>query len=206
MALTLTEYDLPDAFLFNESSEGFIVWQPERSLIVLGQSNTIESSVFSENAINDNIPVTRRPSGGEAVLLTPLTIAFTVSKSFSASVHFRDFFRTVNKMVIECLGEKGIADLGFKGISDITIGNKKILGSSMRNTHGSLIYQAVLNVSEDPALFEKYLRHPRREPDYRSGRSHSEFVTSLKAEGYNFAPGEVTGAIERKLQEYLNEQ
>jgi lipoate-protein ligase A len=76
----------------------------------------------------------------------------------------------------------------------------------MRNTHGSLIYQAVLNVSEDPILFEKYLRHPRREPDYRSGRSHSEFVTSLKAEGYNFAPGELIGAIEGKLHEYLHEK
>jgi len=43
----------------------------------------------------------------------------------------------------------------------------------------------VLNISEDPGIFERYLRHPRREPDYRQSRKHSDFVTSLKKEGYN---------------------
>ena len=74
----------------------------------------------------------------------------------------------------------------------------------MRNTHGCLIYHAVLNVSEDPGLFEKYLRHPGREPGYRTGRSHSEFVTSLKAEGYDLKPGVLIPALEEKLHEYLS--
>jgi len=206
MNVTLIPYDLPDAILFSNATDDCIVWQPERQCLVLGQSNTPENSLIIENVAGDNIPVTKRPSGGEAVMLTPATIAFTVSKVFNTPVHFRDFFRMVNNIVIDCLADLGVRDLGSKGISDITIGNRKILGSSMRNTHGCLIYHAVLNVSEDPDLFEKYLRHPKREPDYRTGRSHAEFVTSLKAEGYDLTPGEIMPAIERKMKEYLQKQ
>ena len=206
MALSVRPYDLEDAYLFSGDDEGYLVWQPGEFYIVLGQSNFPENSLVTENVFSDNIPVTKRPSGGEAVILTPSTIAFTVSKSFSGTMHFRDFFHTVNSLVIDCLADLGVAELGSKGISDITIGNKKILGSSMRNTHGHLIYHAVLNVSEDPGLFEKYLRHPKREPDYRTGRSHSEFVTSLKAEGYDLTPEVLIPALEGKLHEYLQGQ
>jgi lipoate-protein ligase A len=204
MALSVRPYDLEDAYLFGQSGDGYLVWQPGEYQIVLGQSNTAENSLITENVIRDSVPVTKRPSGGEAVILTPSTIAFTVSKAFSVSVPFRDFFRTVNSLVIDCLADLGVANLSSNGISDITIGNKKILGSSMRNTHGCLIYHAVLNVSEDPGLFEKYLRHPGREPGYRTGRSHSEFVTSLKAEGYDLKPGVLIPALEEKLHEYLS--
>ena len=203
MALSVRPYDLEDAFLFRGNGNGYLVWQPGECQIVLGQSNTAENSLIAENVIRDNVPVTKRPSGGEAVILTPSTIAFTVSKAFSVPVQFRDFFRTVNSLVIDCLAGLGVEALGSRGISDIVIGNKKILGSSMRNTHGCLIYHAVLNVSEDPSLFEKYLRHPKREPDYRTGRSHSEFVTSLRAEGYDITPEILIPALERKLHNYL---
>ncbi|MCK7539718.1 MAG: hypothetical protein MZV63_56820 [Marinilabiliales bacterium] len=46
-----------------------------------------------------------------------------------------------------------------------------------------LVYHAVLNLGEGTDVFERYLRHPRREPDYRQGRLHSEFVTSLEGGG-----------------------
>lgn len=203
MALSVRPYDLEDVCLFKGDRDGYHVWQPDECCIVLGHSNTGEKSLIAENVIRDNIPVTRRLSGGETVMLTPSTIAFTISKSFQVPVHFREFFRTVNSMVIGCLSELGVADLGLNGISDITIGNRKILGSAMHNTHGSLIYHAVLNVSQDPGLFEKYLLHPRREHCYRSGRIHSDFVTSLKAEGYDLPVDDLIKAIEIKLSGFL---
>lgn len=203
MTITVSPYILPDAFLFAGIGNGHLVWQPETACLVLGQSNSVEKSLIVENVISDGIPVTKRPTGGEAVMLTPLTIVITVARTFSALVHFRDYFRSVNGMIIATLQEFGISGLSMKGISDIALGNKKILGSSMRSTHGRLIYHAVLNVSEDPDLFEKYLRHPCREPIYRTGRSHSEFVTSLKAEGYDIKTEELMASIRNKLDDYL---
>lgn len=199
MAVTLTEYDLPDAFLFSEGTTGILVWHPQETVIVLGQSNSIETSLYTETVAADDIRVTKRPSGGETVILTPATIAFTVARQFPSPIQFTEFFRMVNGVVMEGLAEMGVTGLGSKGISDITIGNRKILGSSMRKVGNKLVYHAVLNLAEDPSLFTRYLRHPRREPDYRAGRKHHDFVTSVANEGYDFTPDELMAMINRQL-------
>ncbi|MHC1732090.1 MAG: hypothetical protein AB9888_08735 [Bacteroidales bacterium] len=199
MALTLSEYDLPDAFLFREGTVGYLVWQPEETVIVLGQSNSIESALYSDAVAKDGLRVTKRPSGGETVILTPSTIAFTVAKRFPVMIPFKEYFKMVNSVVVAGLEELGVSRLGSKGISDITIDNRKILGSSMRKVNDKLVYHAVLNLGENPAIFGRYLRHPRREPDYRAGRSHSEFVTSMADEGYLFTAVEVMTMLDFRL-------
>jgi len=199
MAVTLSEYDLPDAFLFKGSTTGILVWQPQETVIVLGQSNSIETSLSTDTVAADGLRVTKRPSGGETVILTPATVAFTAARHFQVMIPFRDYFMMVNSAVIEGLAEMGVSGLGARGISDITIGNQKILGSSMRKVGDKLVYHAVLNIAEDPVLFSRYLLHPQHEPDYRSGRSHHEFVTSLAAEGYNFTPTEVMAMLTGRL-------
>jgi lipoate-protein ligase A len=203
MTLTLSEYDLPDAFLFREGTAGILVWQPEEAVIVLGQSNSIESSLLTDAVTADGLRVTKRPSGGETVILTPSTIAFTVARKFPVMIRFREYFRMVNSLVVAGLEEMGVSGLGSKGISDITIGNRKILGSSMRKVNDKLVYHAVLNLREDPAIFSRYLRHPQREPDYRAGRNHNEFVTSVAAEGYCLEPGDVMSMLHRRLKEVM---
>lgn len=199
MKVPVVPYDLPDFPLFTAIGDGFLIVHPKEYLLVLGQSNTAEKSLHTDAVIRDGIRVTKRPTGGEAVMLTPKTLVITVARSFPEMIPFRDFFSIVNRSIMDCLSEMGVAGLGSRGISDITIGARKILGSSMRNISNRLVYHAVLNVAEDPELFEKYLRHPVREPDYRAGRSHREFVTSLLAEGYSFTPDELTGALNEKL-------
>jgi lipoate-protein ligase A len=87
--------------------------------------------------------------------------------------------------MLDVLSDLGVKNYGTRGISDITIRDRKILGSSMHRRENRLVYHGVLNISEDPGIFERYLKHPGREPDYRLNRRHGEFVTSLEKEGYN---------------------
>ena len=189
MPLIIKPYDLPDASLFGGSGNGMLVWQPAETIIVLGQSNSPERSLISENVEADNIPVTKRPTGGEAVVLSPEMVVITVARNFNGITSSKEFFREVNSLIIAALCDLGVQDLGSKGISDITIGNRKILGSSMHRRDNRLVYHAVLNTGEDTALFERYLQHPGREPDYRSNRKHGEFVTSLREQGYEIDRG-----------------
>jgi lipoate-protein ligase A len=185
MSVTVIPYDLNDAGLFSGTGDGMLVWQPEGTVVVLGQSNTPERSLITEYIEADNVPVTKRPTGGEAVVLTPRMAVITVAREFREMTSSRDFFKLINGMMLDVLSDLGIKNYGTKGISDITIGNRKILGSSMHRSEKRLVYHAVLNISEDPVIFERYLKHPGREPDYRKSRRHGEFVTSLKNEGYN---------------------
>lgn len=185
MHVEIRPYDLPDAALFSGTGDSMLVWQPSEIIIVLGQSNTPERSLILENVMSDGIPVTRRPTGGEAVILTPRMAVITVAREFADMVRSKDFFMEVNAMILDGLAELGVKNYGTRGISDITIGHRKILGSSMHRSENRLVYHAVLNIANDPSIFERYLRHPSREPDYRRNRPHGEFVTSLKNEGYD---------------------
>ena len=185
MSVTVIPYHLNDAGLFSDNGNGMLVWQPERTMIVLGQSNTPERSLITENVEADNIPVTKRPTGGEAVVLSPLMAVITIAREFREMTASKDFFRVINGMMLDVLADLGVKNYGMKGISDITIGDRKILGSSMHRREKRLVYHAVLNIREDPGIFERYLKHPGREPDYRLNRRHGEFVTSLQNEGYN---------------------
>lgn len=185
MPVEVRPYDLPDAALFGGTGDGMLVWQPAETIIVLGQSNTPERSLILENVVSDGIPVTKRPTGGEAVVLTPQMAVLTVAREFPGLARSRDFFMEVNGMILDMLSDLGVKNYGTRGISDITIGHRKILGSSMHRRENRLVYHAVLNIAEDPSIFEIYLTHPSREPDYRRNRPHGEFVTSLKNEGYN---------------------
>ena len=71
---------------------------------------------------------------------------------------------------------------------------------------GKLFYHAVLNFNEPSTTFQKYLRHPSNEPDYRKGRMHHEFVTSLKETGYpksiHHLKNEITASLSAILSNY----
>lgn len=180
-------YTLPDFAIFHREWEDyrFFTWQPDKIYIIIGTSNKPEQSLNIENVLNDDVPVLKRPSGGEAVILSPntLVIATTIYEDKLRSP--AKYFNTANTKLIYLLEQQGVKNLSLKGISDIATGEKKIAGSSIYRRLNKVFYHAVLNVSESPEIMEKYLTHPHKEPDYRKSRNHKDFVTSLLAEGYN---------------------
>lgn len=178
-------YHLPDAGLLEAGGAyAFLVWQPARTWIIIGRGNKAPDSVHLDLARADGVPVAQRPSGGEAVILTLRTLVVSAVRHTTAQHPSRHYFQSYNQAVIGALAGLGVRDLTLRGISDIALGDRKIAGSSIYRNRERVFYHAVLNVAEDPALMERYLRPPRRQPDYRLGRSHAEFVTSLAAAGY----------------------
>ncbi|NTW32070.1 MAG: hypothetical protein HGB12_05520 [Bacteroidetes bacterium] len=181
MPIEIQEYNLPDIEIFNNprSDFDFIIWQPNKTYLVLGQSNKIEESLFSGNVEIACAPVLKRPSGGETVILTPNTLvisAVIIDKGIKKPHNYFVFF---NNIIINGLLQAGIKNVVPKGISDLTIDNKKISGSSIYHKKDKIFFQSVLNVSESNENIVKYIKHPKREPDYRKGREHKEFITSL---------------------------
>jgi len=195
--MVIKPYDLADAGLLedNTSTYRYMVWQPGFLCIVLGQSNQLDQSVYVERATADNVPVYKRPSGGETVVLSPGTLVVSILKRGDGLRSPKIYFNAYNEKIIKALGGLGVKNLSLNGISDVCIGNQKILGSSIYRNKDRVLYHGVLNRAESVDVIERYLEHPLREPEYRDGRSHKDFVTSLTQQGYQFTGEEIRCAL-----------
>ena len=183
--ITVKSYDLPDFDIMKHQDDFTVkVWRPEQTCLVLGQSNHPETSLIVDSVVKDQIPVYKRPSGGETVILTNKMLVISVAFRVPTLQNPKPYFARVNNGIISALEKQGVRGLNQKGISDIAIYEKKILGSSIYRTTQKMFYHAVLNISENIDTISRYISHPAKEPDYRQGRSHKEFVTSLQEAGY----------------------
>lgn len=183
--LTLHPYKIPDQSLFEQQTSGILVWVPDKTYIILGQRDSIESAVEEEAAIRENAIVMKRPSGGHSVVLTSETVVVSMISYSHSLTAIKPFFYDCNMKIIKALEAQGVKNLSIQGISDIVLNNRKIVGSSMYKGKDFLFFHAVINISERPDYISQFLKHPATEPEYRQKRKHNEFITSIKEQGYD---------------------
>ena len=153
-------------------------------VIVVSRSRDAAREVFLERCAAGHVPVVRRPSGGGAVVLGPGVIAASVVAARADRSAFPDvWFRHFGGALAESLAGLGVAGVRMRGVSDLCLGDRKIAGSSLRLAGGRVLYQVSVLVALDLALLDRYLPVPSRQPSYRRGRPHREFVTTLRAAG-----------------------
>jgi len=170
-------------------------------VVVLSRSRDPGREVFLEKCLSDRVPVVVRPSGGGAVVLAPGVVVASVLRATGPGEQFPEpTFRRFCGAAAEALSACGVAGVRMRGVSDLCLGERKIAGSSIRSWSKAVLFQISLLVAPDLALFERYLRHPSREPDYRRGRSHREFVTSLREAGFAVTVDEVVSALRARLE------
>jgi lipoate-protein ligase A len=161
----------------------FCVWEPKKIRVIMGRGGREEEDVISSNCIRDGIPVIRRRTGGGTVVLSPGVLVFSLACIVEKELVIREYARQVNGLIIEFL--RGIFDADYRedGISDVCIGNRKIMGSGMYRRRNILFFQGSILVDPDLSLMDKYLKPPIKQPEYRNNRTHGDFVTTLKKEG-----------------------
>ena len=86
-----------------------------------------------------------------------------------------------------------------QGTSDLTLGDRKIAGTSLRLWRGRVLFQVSVLVDPDLSLLDRYLPEPSRAPAYRAGRRHREFVTSLREAGVAVGRQAVAAALAAAL-------
>jgi len=136
------------------------------------------------------------------VVLTPGQVVLACVAEVASPFRNREYAAQINSWFVEALTRLGVRGVESRGISDLAICDKKILGTSIYRTRLILFYQASLLVSNDLAVFTRYLTMPLRVPDYRAGRTHESFCTTLVREGYELSVAEVI----RVLKEVVDVQ
>lgn len=162
------------------------VFASQRPCVVLARSNRIETEVDSAACQRLGIPILRRRGGGGTVVLGPgcqiVTLAFFARSLFENAL----LFRLINGAWIEAMSAalgSSCPAIAQRGISDLAVGDRKVAGTSLFRRKHLVVFQGSLLVDPDLDLMSQLLLHPSREPDYRSGRTHRDFVTSLLACG-----------------------
>jgi len=180
-------YNLPDKELLQPGNRrgGLMLWVPTETMIIIGKGSDPLLELISENIDADQIQVIRRGTGGCSVVLSPEMAVVSFVLQNDKGRKNSEYFQLFNSVILKALKRLGIEMAVQAGISDITINDCKIVGSSIYRNKDIVFYHAIINVAGSTDIMERYLTIPPRYPDYRRGRTHKDFVTSLKAQGYN---------------------
>jgi lipoate-protein ligase A len=167
-----------------DKAEFFRVWESLSNFVVLGKNCRVADDVWIENSQSDAVPILRRPSGGGTVLLGPGCLNFTLVLRFDRSPRLESVQHSFEYVLDRLLD----ALLSFEprvaraGESDIAIDNRKICGNAQRRQHSHFLHHGSILYRFDSSLATRYLREPKRQPAYRSGRDHRAFLTNVSVD------------------------
>lgn len=182
--------------LFANAVPALRVLPARERVVVVSRSRRPEREIHLDRCQVDKVPVVIRPSGGGAVVLAPgaLTASIVTIPRGVAAVPEREFRRFCGT-VAAALEVCGVPGIVMRGVSDLCLGDRKIAGTSLRLWRGLVLFQVSLLVEMDLQLLDRYLPMPSREPGYRQGRGHPDFVTSLREAGSQVGGEEVAAAL-----------
>ncbi len=113
------------------------------------------------------------------MVLDPGNLIVSVTLPLPGLTGISRAYDDLTRWMIDGLELAGVKDVERAGTSDLSLEGKKVGGSCIYRAPGLLFYSTTLLVDPNLKLVERYLRHPPREPEYRRGRSHREFMLSL---------------------------
>ncbi|MCR9233821.1 MAG: lipoate--protein ligase family protein [bacterium] len=161
------------------------LWEVDQYTVIMGSSNQTSCNVDLEACRRDQIPVLRRCTGGGTVLLGPGCFIFSLFLRISPDQHLAGIEATTRDILDRIRDTLNTRfpkhDIDLQGISDLTIEGHKFSGNSQRWLTRTLLHHGTILYDFDLDLIPRYLTSPEREPEYRSHRSHLEFVTNYPA-------------------------
>jgi lipoate-protein ligase A len=176
---------LDEALLDAAEAEGggevLRLWEPAAPLVVMGRSSRAAAEVNLARCAELGVPVLRRSSGGAAIVTGPGCLMYGVVLSYERLPDLRLLDRAhrhVLSRLAAALQTIGIA-AEHCGTSDLALAGRKFSGNSLRCKRDHLLYHGTLLYDFSLDLVGHLLHSPPRQPDYRAGRPHGEFLVNL---------------------------
>ncbi|MEK6250296.1 MAG: lipoate--protein ligase family protein [Planctomycetales bacterium] len=157
------------------------IWEPSSPLVVVGRGSDVSVEVNLQQCRQEQVPVLRRSSGGAAIVASRGCLMYAVVLPYSQHPQLRaidqahhfvlDKFATTLADALPGLQREGISDLAQYG--------RKVSGNSLRCRKDWLLYHGTFLYDMNLEMVGKYLLNPPRQPDYRAGREHFEFISNM---------------------------
>ncbi len=200
--LPTVPYDRDRALLDRVLADGLPrarVYPWDMPAVVIGRGGDQERELFTRAVSADGIPLLKRRGGGCSVVLDPGNVIVAVGLPLPGVGLITRAFAAISSWLTAALADCGIPGVQQEGVSDLVLADRKIGGSCVYRTRGLLYYSTTLLVAPDLDLVERYLRFPPREPDYRRGRSHRDFMGALHPHLWPGSSAELAKTLEPLL-------
>lgn len=182
--LSLDDALLETAEATESHPEVLRLWQPDSPMVVIGRSSPLEMEVQLEHCQQESIPVFRRISGGQSIVTGPNCLMYAVLLDYRKRPELRmldqahEFVMLQLRDALHAIG----VETEMHGTCDLTFEGRKFSGNALRCRRNWFLYHGTIILDGfDLSLIAQCLGDPKRQPDYREGRSHREFVTSIPA-------------------------
>jgi len=159
------------------------LWESDRYFVVLGRSSHLNDDVDLAACKQDSVPIFRRASGGGTVLQGPGCLSYAIVAPIRLHSHLRDI-RLTNKFILQRIANalaRWQPTIEVEGISDLAVMGRKISGSAQRRKRNALLFHGTILYGMKSEVISRYLKQPKRQPDYRADRPHREFLTVIDA-------------------------
>jgi lipoate-protein ligase A len=166
-----------------ESEEILRFWESPEPFVVAGYANKIEAEVNLANCRAKNIPILRRCSGGGTVLQGHGCLSYALilrikeGSPLATISGANKFIMEHNRTAIDAAAGRSPS---VQGHTDLAFDAFKFSGNSQRRHKKFLLFHGTFLLHFDLALIGELLNFPSRQPDYRDGRSHGEFLMNLE--------------------------
>ena len=164
-------------------SEVLRFWESPELFVVLGRTCKDEDDVYSDVCREDSVMVLRRSSGGGTVLQGPGCLNFSLvlsKKSHPDLQSIHASYKFILEKIVLALKELGV-EAYFRPVCDLVLGEgeKKFSGNAQRRGREFILHHGTILYDFDLALISRYLKVPKKMPDYRAGRVHEDFIANI---------------------------
>jgi lipoate---protein ligase len=157
-------------------------WDSPQFAVVLGASRRLAHDVRVDACHEDQVPIVRRSSGGGTVVIGPGALNVTVILPDATAPGLSAVDRA-HRYVLERLAAALHASdrpVAVEGLGDLTVAGRKFAGSAQRRLRNWFFVHCTILHAFPLELIGRYLTVPSRQPAYRAGRTHAEFLMNLE--------------------------
>lgn len=160
-------------------------WTCPGLAVVLGVSRDPAVEVDRDECARRGAAVLRRASGGGTVVVGAGTLQYAFAIPHGAESpppSIDDVKRSCNARVAAALAAAGVrGPLEHDVSGDLVLRGRKVGGVALRRHRHATLLHGTLLVQADLDAVAAVLRHPAKEPAWRRGRGHLDFVANLGA-------------------------